>query len=260
MEDPDLAVVSLSHVRQGEGQQGQNRDQTPHQREIPISDRPLYNSFAWAYDLVVPGTAAPQPEEAARLFAGRRTVVDAGCGTGRHAAYLASRGFDVTGIDSSAEMLKVASARSSNATFEVGDLFSWRPSEPVDGVLCRGVLNDITEDDERQRALDSLFSLLRSGGLLVLSVREIEKTRVRYGREPVLTRSESGVFFRTERRFLGDVVVVEETLSSADARADHRFDMKPWSLSEVDSRAAASGFSRVERRIEGDRIVALCVR
>jgi hypothetical protein len=131
---------------------------------------------------------------------------------------------------------------------------------PVDGVLCRGVLNDVLEDEDRQRAFDSLFSMLRPAGLLVLSVREVEKTRVRYGREPVLTRSEDGVFFRTERRFLGDVVVVEETLSSEDARADHRFEMRPWSLSEVDDRAAAAGFTRVERRIEGDRIVALCVR
>src|SRR5436190_6368900 len=53
---------------------------------IPISNRPLYNSFAWAYDLVVPSPAAPQPDEAARLLAGRRTVVDVGCGTGRHSA------------------------------------------------------------------------------------------------------------------------------------------------------------------------------
>jgi SAM-dependent methyltransferase len=229
---------------------------------IPISDRPLYTSFAWAYDLIVPSPAAPQPDEVARLMAGRKTIVDVGCGTGRHAAFLAERGFSVVGIDSSAQMLEVATRTraSENATFEAGDLFSWRPGSPVDAVLCRGVLNDVIEEDERQRAVASLFAMLRPGGLLVFSVREIEKTRVRYGREPVVTRSEEGVFFRSEARFLGDVVVVEETLSSSDARADHRFEMKPWSLSEVDERAAAAGFTRVERRIEGDRIVALCVR
>ena len=158
-------------------------------------------------------------------------------------------------------MLEVARERSSeNATFEDGDLFSWRPPAPVDGVLCRGVLNDVAEDVDRQRAVDALFAMLRPGGLLVLSVREIEKTRVRYGREPVVTRSAEGVFFRAERRFVGDVVVIEETISSSDARADHRFEMKPWSLSEIDERAAAAGFTRIERRIEGDRIVALCIR
>jgi SAM-dependent methyltransferase len=227
---------------------------------IPISDRPLYTSFAWAYDLVVPSPAPPQPDEAARLLAGRRTIVDAGCGTGRHSAFLAERGFSVVGIDTSAAMLEVARSRSSKATFEEGDLFSWRPVSPVDGVLCRGVLNDVIQDADRQHGLDSLFEMLRPGGLLVLSVREIEKARVRYGRDPVLTRSQGGVFFRSEARFLGDVVVVDETLSSEDARADYRFEMKPWSLTEVDERAAAAGFTRVERRIEGDRIVALCVR
>jgi trans-aconitate methyltransferase len=227
---------------------------------IPISARPLYTSFAWAYDKVVPSPAAPQPEEAARLFAGRRTIVDAGCGTGRHSAFLATRGFSVTGVDASASMIEVAQARTDQVEFVVADLFSWRPPSPVDGVLCRGVLNDVTEDDDRQRGLDSLFQMLRAGGLLVLSVREIEKARARYAREPVVTRSEGGAFFRSEARFVGDVVVVEETLSSADARADVRFEMKPWSLTEVDERAAAAGFTRVERRIEGDRIVAACIR
>jgi trans-aconitate methyltransferase len=209
---------------------------------------------------VVPSPAAPQPEEVARLLAGRRSIVDVGCGTGRISAALASAGFAVTGIDASAEMIEVARARAAAVDFEVADLFSWRPPAPVDGVVCRGVLNDFTQDSDRQLGLESLFQMLRPGGLLVLSVREVEKTRTRYGREPVVTRSEEGVFFRAEARFVGDVVVVEETLSSEDARADHRFEMKPWSLSEVDERAAAAGFTRVERRIEGDRIVALCFR
>ena len=166
----------------------------------------------------------------------------------------------MTGVDASPEMIEVARAQAPETSFLVGDLFSWRPPSPVDGVLCRGVLNDFTEDVDRQGALESILLMLRPGGLLVLSVREVEKTRARYGREPVVTRSAEGVFFRSERRFVGDVVVVEETISSADARADHRFEMRPWSLSEVDERVVAAGFTRVERRIEGDRIVALCFR
>jgi trans-aconitate methyltransferase len=223
-------------------------------------DRPLYTSFAWAYDLVVPSPAAPQPAEAARLLAGRRTIVDMGCGTGRHTAFLAEAGFSVVGVDVSRDMLEVARARAPEVQFELGDVFSWRPPSPVDGVLCRGVFNDITHAEDRQRGIESLFAMLRPGGLLVLSVREIEKTRARYHREPVLTRSASGVFFRSEARFVGDRVMVDETISSADARADYRFEMKPWSLTELDERAAAAGFTRVERRIEGDRIVAACLR
>lgn len=192
-------------------------------------------------------------------MAGRKSVVDAGCGTGRHSAFLADAGFSVVGFDASEAMIEVARARDSAAEFEVGDLFSWRPGSAADAVLCRGVLNETLENEQRQLGIDSLFQMLRPRGLLVLSVREIEKTRVRYGREPVLTRSAEGVFFRTEARFVGDTVVVSETLSSEDARAEYRFEMRPWSLTEVDERMRAAGFTRVERRIEGDRIVAACI-
>jgi SAM-dependent methyltransferase len=255
--------LARGRLRRGGGKQRERdhgQDESLHIHLIPTSTRPIYTTFAWAYDLVVPSPAAPQPEEAARLFAGRRVIADVGCGTGRHSAFLAEAGFSVVGIDSSEEMIAVARARSSSAQFEVGDLYSWRPLSPVDGVLCRGVFNDITKDEYRQLGIDSLFAMLRDGGLLVFSVREIEKARARYAREPVVTRSEGGVFFRSEARFVGDVVMVEETISSEDARADHRFEMRPWSLSEVDERCAAAGFTRVERRIEGDRIVAACVR
>jgi SAM-dependent methyltransferase len=222
--------------------------------------RPIYTSFAWAYDLVVPSPGAPQADESARLLAGRKTIVDVGCGTGRHSLALAEAGFDVVGIDASADMIDVARERAPALTFEVADLTSWRPPSPFDGALCRGVLNDITEDVERQAAMDSLFSMLRPGGLLVLGVREIERTRVRFKREPVITRSAEGVFFRAEGEFIGDIVRVRETISSADQRADDEFRMRPWSLTELDERAAAAGFTRVERRLEGDRIVAACMR
>jgi SAM-dependent methyltransferase len=222
--------------------------------------RPIYTSFAWAYDLVVPSPGAPQPAESARLLAGRKRIVDVGCGTGRHSLALAEAGFEVTGIDASAEMIAVARERAPSVEFVVGDLFAWRPAAPFDGALCRGVLNDLIEDEDRQVAIDALAALLRPGGLLVLGVREIERTRVRFKREPVITRSAEGVFFRAEGRFIGDIVHVKETISSADGRADHEFRMRPWSLSELDERAAAAGFTRVERQLEGDRIVAACMR
>ena len=185
--------------------------------------------------------------------------MDAGCGTGRHAAFLAEAGFTVTGIDSSETMLEVARQRAPEVEFIVADLFEWRPAVPADGVLCRGVLHDLTDDDERRRAVAALHQMLRPGGLLILSVRELEQTRIRYGREPIVTRSAEGVFFRADARFVGDTLVIDETLSSEDRHADHRFEMRPWTLSELDEALAEAGFTRIERKLEGDRIVAACV-
>ena len=54
-----------------------------------------------------------------------RTVVDVGTGTGRAALGLARRGAQVTGVDASAEMLRVAKAHAAesglSAAFDVGD-------------------------------------------------------------------------------------------------------------------------------------------
>ena len=221
--------------------------------------RPLYTSFAWAYDLLVPSPGAPQAAESARLFAGRKTIVDAGCGTGRHSLALAEARFSVVGVDASAEMIEVARERAPELEFVVSDFVDWQPEVAFDGALCRGVLNELTEDEDRQAALDALHRMLRPGGLLVLGVREIERTRVRYKREPVVTRSAEGVYFRAEAEVIGDYVRIREHISSADQRADHEFRMRPWSLTELDERAAAAGFTRVERQLEGDRIVAACM-
>jgi len=49
-----------------------------------------------------------------------KSLLDLGCGTGRHAFPLAKKGYSVTGVDISEEMLAVASSHLSS--------LSWRPS------------------------------------------------------------------------------------------------------------------------------------
>jgi SAM-dependent methyltransferase len=49
-------------------------------------------------------------------------ALDAACGTGRYAGYLAARGHQVVGVDSSPEMLDRARARVPQGEFLLGDL------------------------------------------------------------------------------------------------------------------------------------------
>jgi len=53
---------------------------------------------------------------------GPRSVLDAGCGTGRVAVELARRGMDVAGVDVDAGMLGVARAKSTAVAWTLGDL------------------------------------------------------------------------------------------------------------------------------------------
>jgi Methyltransferase domain len=77
--------------------------------------RPFYASFAEAYDLLITDPVEPWISAVdARLRAngdvGQR-LLDAGCGTGRHAAALISLGYDVELADASPEMLRLAAKR-----------------------------------------------------------------------------------------------------------------------------------------------------
>ena len=65
------------------------------------------------------------------------TALDAACGTGRYAAYLAAQGHSVLGVDSSPDMLGRARVRVPEATFTHGDLHQLPLADgAVDIVVC----------------------------------------------------------------------------------------------------------------------------
>ena len=87
-----------------------------------------------------------------------RTVLDVGTGTGRAAIGLARRGARVTGLDASAEMLRVARARASEAgleaAFEVGD--AHRLAHPDRGFDCAVSLRVLMHTPDWRQCLSEL--------------------------------------------------------------------------------------------------------
>jgi SAM-dependent methyltransferase len=94
-------------------------------------------------------------------------VLDAACGTGRHAAYLAAAGRDVIGVDASEAMLSRARAKLPRADLRRGELTAL-PLEDgaVGGAVCALALSHLPELGP---ALCELARVLRPGGRLVIS-------------------------------------------------------------------------------------------
>jgi trans-aconitate 2-methyltransferase len=71
-------------------------------------------------------------------------VTDLGCGPGNLTMALAERwpGADVVGVDNSPEMIGTAqgACQRPRLRFELGDLREWRPSRPVDVLVCNAAL------------------------------------------------------------------------------------------------------------------------
>ena len=111
----------------------------------------------------------------AGLVSGR--VLDMGCGTGELTLFVASRGLDATGVDSSPRAIgialrKAAERRITGATFVVGDALDLAyPDAAFDTVLDSGVFH-VFDDGERTRFVESIHRVLAPGGryhLLVFS-------------------------------------------------------------------------------------------
>jgi ubiquinone/menaquinone biosynthesis C-methylase UbiE len=105
-----------------------------------------------------------------------RTILDLGCGTGNHAFPLAKRGYEVTGVDRSGDML--ANARSKLANFKSqsqplpmflqGDLRSLDLDRKFDAVLMMfAVLGYQLTNEDILSALKTVRRHLKPGGLFI---------------------------------------------------------------------------------------------
>lgn len=106
-----------------------------------------------------------------------KRVLDLGCGTGNHTIRLAQRGYIVTGVDRSPEMLAAARSKATSdgvypglhVDFMEADLRSFRTDQVYDAVLMMfAVLGYQVENADVLGALQTARHALKPGGLLVL--------------------------------------------------------------------------------------------
>jgi cyclopropane fatty-acyl-phospholipid synthase-like methyltransferase len=100
------------------------------------------------------------------------SVLDAGCGTGDTALFLAGRGCKVTGIDfldvPIQRAKRKAAERGAQATFLVQDALTLKDwSERFDYVVDSGLFH-VFSDDARPRYVEGLATVLKPGGRLFL--------------------------------------------------------------------------------------------
>jgi SAM-dependent methyltransferase len=107
--------------------------------------------------------------------AGRRRVLDAGCGDGFVSAQLVRAGHDVVGFDASPSAIAFARALVPEATFHEADLAGSPAATgggPFDGALLMEVIEHVPPD-RQEEALRALREQLRDGGQLVLTVPSV---------------------------------------------------------------------------------------
>ena len=93
-------------------------------------------------------------------------ILDLCCGTGQKTLDLSRRGYNVTGLDGSARMLRFARGNAPGLRFVLGDARSFRIETKFDAVVCMfDSLNHIMSTEELTSAFRSVHSVLADGGL-----------------------------------------------------------------------------------------------
>ena len=96
-----------------------------------------------------------------------RSVLDAGCGTGRVAIELARRGLDVTGVDVDASMLRKARAKQPDLPWMLGDLAGVDLERTFEVVVLAGNVMIFLAPGSEPRVVANLARHLTPGGALV---------------------------------------------------------------------------------------------
>ena len=112
-----------------------------------------------------------------------RTVLDLACGTGSLTRELALRGYEMIGVDQSAEMLGVASEKCRDLPGEA-PMFLQQPMEQLDlygdidaCVCCLDSVNYVTRPAALRRAFSRVHLFLHPGGLFLFDAKTPQALR-----------------------------------------------------------------------------------
>ncbi len=145
-----------------------------------------YSVFAHFYDRIMEGVSYQSwldyiEDILERMKVRPHRVLDLACGTGNLSLLMADRGYQVIGIDLSAEMLKEAEkkvADRQNIKFQQGDMRSFSLSTPVELVVSfYDAINYILREEELNRVFAAVNRALKPGGIFIFDVNSRERIR-----------------------------------------------------------------------------------
>lgn len=134
-----------------------------------------------------------------RGFSEEKLILDLGCGTGKMTLELAGRGYDMTGVDNSSEMLDIANNEAaerglSNILWLLQDMRSFELYGTVGvTVSCLDCMNHLTSASDFKRTLSLVHNYLVPNGLFIFDVNGRGKFREVYADNSYVMETDSSM-------------------------------------------------------------------
>ncbi len=141
---------------------------------------PPYEKFAYAYDRMMRNVNYIRWGDYIELLFKKygcepQTILDVACGTGALTLLLATRGYQMTGIDRANGMLQIAREKTAEQQLQIdfhqGDMLNFQLNRQFDAVLCTyDSINYASDEDELTSTFKSVSQHLAPDGLFIFDV------------------------------------------------------------------------------------------
>lgn len=170
---------------------------------------PSYNGFAYIYDQLIDQDYEKWADYLEEIFAKYQAkpelVLDLGCGTGCITTLLAERGYDMIGVDLSADMLAVAAEKAAEKELDIRylcqDMTSFELYGTVDAVICTmDAVNYLTSLEKLQKTFALVKNYLNPGGLFIFDISTEYRLKTVLGDNSFIFDA-GGVFYTWENHY-----------------------------------------------------------
>ena len=223
-----------------------------------------YKTIAPYYDLIIPRDIkgiCDSVEQFIGRFLKTKEILDLGCGTGRFAIELAKRGYKVTGLDITEEMLKVARQNAKKAKIKIkftyGDIRNFDLKKKTSIIWARGSIGDLTNMQDIKKALINIRKNLSKNGLFIFDVRDyndhlkkhakgyVYDTRIYQKKDvKVIFNFKLALNKRTKIANIRDTVMIESTNGVQNSKGYHKF--RYYTKNELIALVTATGYKIIK--------------
>ncbi|HBB30692.1 MAG TPA: class I SAM-dependent methyltransferase [Cyanobacteria bacterium UBA8803] len=181
------------------------------------------------------------------------SILDLCCGTGQLVQQLLSRGYQVTGLDTSEEMLHYAHQNAPDAKFILEDARLFQQPLTYHAVVSTSVgLNHMMSLEELKSVFKNVYAALLDNGCFLFDLN-LEGKFQSYGTESVLTEGDvqdeyawaCRESYIPEEKISPIAITIFHLVEANWQRSDITWLLKAYSKSEIQSALEAVGFSEV---------------
>ncbi len=215
----------------------------------------IKGSFAKTYDSFIkrPGLLPAGLLDLVRSL-GAKTVADFACGTGNVAVGLALEGFDITGVDYSPDMLKVARSKAlghrAKIKFYLEDITGVKLGRQFDLILCLGnTIPHFTRKIDLGRLLANCTHHLRPGGHILFQQLNYDRMLKEGSGTFAIETGGDGIIRIKQSHFRGKradfhLTIVDHT-KIPPRISSNRVAIRPWTKAELSAALKQAGFTEI---------------